>query len=163
MNPNSMNRLEELLNRELEKIAQRDEMSSSALQQVSMLVDAMKDIGAIKAMAEEAQGDWGDGYGDDYDGGASYARGRRRHYVRGHYSREGGGGGSSYNGGGSYEGGGGNSYNGGSSYARDYRRRYSRDGEKEDMIRRMERLMEQSDDQQEVETYKRAIDQLRNA
>ena len=162
MNPNSMNRLEELLNRELEKIAQRDEMSSSALQQVSMLVDAMKDIGAIKAMAEEAQGDWGDGYGDDYDGGASYARGRRRHYVRGHYSREGGGGGNSYNGGGSYEGGG-NSYNGGSSYARDYRRRYSRDGEKEDMIRRMERLMEQSDDQQEVETYKRAIDQLRNA
>lgn len=106
--------------KELDKIIQRDELSTSTLNQATMIVDIIKDVRTLDAMEEGSE------Y-SSYDGG-SYAN-RGRHYVRGHYSRDGG------------------SYDRGGSYARDSRGRYSRDGEKDEMINRLERMMEQSSDQ----------------
>lgn len=153
MNMDSMYKIEEMCCRELDKIAQRGELSSSNLQQAAMLVDTVKDIETVAAMAEEDP-EYSQ-YGGSYDNGVAYAN-RGRHYVRAHYSRDG------YPRTGNGQGMG-NTGGGGSSYGRDSRGRYSRDGDKEDMIQRLERMMDQSDDPNETAAYKRAMEQLRNA
>lgn len=149
MNMDSMYKIEEMCCRELDKIAQRGELSSSTLQQAAMLVDTVKDVQTIEAMAEEDP-EYSQ-YGGTYDNGVAYAN-RGRHYVRAHYSRDGGG---------SYTRGNGQGMGG--SYGRDSRGRYSREGEKEDMMQRMERMMQQSNDPSERQAYERAMEQLRNA
>ena len=160
MNMDTMYKLEEMCCRELDKIAQRGELSSSTLQQAAMLVDTVKDVKTIEAMEEEQEAEYsqnGGSYGNgSYDDGGSYA-GRRGHYVRAHYSRDGGG---SYAHGGNGQG---MSNTGGGSYDRDSRGRYSREGEKDDMIQRLERMMSQSNDPGERQAYERAMEQLRNA
>lgn len=150
MNMESLYKIEEMCCRELDKIAQRGELSSSTLQQAAMLVDTVKDVKTIEAMEEEQESEYSQNGNGSYDGGGSYA-GRRGHYVRAHYSRDGG----SYARGNSQ-----GMSNAGGSYARG---RYSRDDEKEDMIQRLERMMDQSGDPNEATAYKRALDQLRNA
>lgn len=149
MSMDSLWKLEEMCCREIDKVVQRGELSSSTLQQAAMLVDTVKDIYTIDAMENEGE-EYSQNGGGSYDGGNSYASRRGTHYVRGHYSRDGG----SYGRGGN---------NGGGSYGRDSRGRYSREGEKDDMIQRLERMMDQSNDPNEMEAYKRAMEQLRNA
>lgn len=155
MNMDSMYKIEEMCCRELDKIAQRGELSSSTLQQAAMLVDTVKDVETIAAMAEEDP-EYSQYGGGSYDNGVAYAN-RGRHYVRSNYSRDGG-----YPRAGNGQGMG-NTGGGGSSYGRDSRGRYSREGEKEDMIQRLERMMDQSGDPNEAAAYKRAMEQLRNA
>lgn len=122
--------------RELDKIVQRGELTSSALEQAAMLVDTVKDIYTIDAMkGDDEYSQTGGDYGDGYSG---------RHYVRAHYSRAGNGVGQRNTGGGGGRG------------------RYSRADDKEDMIQRLERMMDQSGDPSEAAAYKRAMEQLRN-
>lgn len=92
--------LKEKLTRELDEIAEKPELGAGDLELIHKLTDTIKNIDKICALEEQG------GYSEagDYEGGSygngSYAN-RGKHYVRGHYSREGG----SYNGGGSYRGG----------------------------------------------------------
>lgn len=91
-----------------------------------------------------------DGYSQDggYDGGESYGNGssyanRGKHYVRGHYSRDGG-------------------TDGYSSRRRDSRGRYSRDDGRSEMMEHLEMAIESADDK-DRETIKRFMRQLENA
>ena len=155
MNMDSMYKLDEMCCKELDKIVERGDLSSSTLQQAHMLTDTVKNVYKIEMLSGEASEGYAQGNGD-WEARGSYARGnsyanRGQHYVRGHYSRDGGNGG----GGQSY-------YNGRSNYTRDGRN-YSRDGDKEEMIQRLERMMDHSEDPNEAAAYKRAMEQLRNA
>ena len=119
METKSMEKLKDKLCEELEKIS-KNELTASSLETIHKLTDTVKNIDKITMLeegSEESSRDGGmsrgsyrggsyrgggsyggdsygrggsyDSYGDSYDGGDSY-RGRRGHYVRGHYSRESG-------------------------------------------------------------------------
>lgn len=84
MGMKSMYDLRDMLCKELEEITRKGELGAGDLDIVHKLTDTIKNIDKIEAMEE-------DGYSsrrDEYD-----MRGRNRrgtHYVRGHYSRDGG-------------------------------------------------------------------------
>lgn len=148
-----MQKLKENLKQELYEFEEKVErnpkakMSFQELQRVNLASDTVKNLCKIEMLEEEGYSeasDWmGDGriYGTSYEGGSSYARGGRgrgrnaRRDSMGRYSREGG----SYENGGSYarENRGGNS-----SYARGGRDGYSRDDAKEQMVEKMEEMIE---------------------
>lgn len=105
------------------------------------MADTIKNIDKI-CMLED-----GDGYseavdGMDYGRGSSYAN-RGKHYVRGHYSRDGG-------------------MDGYSSRRRDSRGRYSREDGRSEMMEHLEMAMDTATDQ-DRETIKRFMRQLENA
>lgn len=84
--------LKEKLCKELEEYAQKSNMNAGDLEMVHKLTDTIKNVDKIM-MLEEG------GYSQaaDMDSPSSYARGssyanRGKHYVRGHYSRDGRGG-----------------------------------------------------------------------
>lgn len=83
--------------------------------------------------------------GTDYGRGSSYAN-RGKHYVRGHYSREGGRDG----------------MDGYSSRRRDSRGRYSRDDGRSEMMEHLEMALDSASDQ-DRETIKRFMRQLEQA
>lgn len=65
----------------LEELARKGELGAGDLEPAHKLTDTIKNIEKICALEEDG------GYsGDAYSCGSSY---RRRHYVRGHYSRDG--------------------------------------------------------------------------
>ena len=136
MKMESMYKLEDMCCKEIDRIVQRGDLSSSTLQQAGMLVDIVKDVYTIEAMCDD------DNEYSEY--GGTYSRDSRGRYSRDGYSRR------------SMS----NTGVPGGVYSRG---RYSRDGDKDDMIRRMERMMEQSNDPNEINAYQRAMDQLRNA
>ena len=81
--------LKEKLCKELEEYAQKSNMNAGDLEMVHKLTDTIKNVDKIM-MLEEG------GYSQaaDMDSPSSYARGssyanRGKHYVRGHYSRDG--------------------------------------------------------------------------
>ncbi len=84
MGMKSMYDLRDMLCKELEEITRKGELGAGDLDIAHKLTDTIKNIDKIEAMEE-------DGYSsrrDEYD-----MRGRSRrgtHYVRGHYSRDGG-------------------------------------------------------------------------
>lgn len=84
MGMKSMYDLRDMLCKELEEITRKGELGAGDLDIVHKLTDTIKNIDKIEAMEE-------DGYSsrrDEYD---MRGRGRRgTHYVRGHYSRDGG-------------------------------------------------------------------------
>lgn len=97
----AMHELKEMLCRELDEIAKQGELNAGGLETVHKLTDTIKNIDKIMILEEEdgysqhgysrsadweARGRFGGGNSYD-DGGNSYAS-RRRHYVRGHYSRD---------------------------------------------------------------------------
>lgn len=127
--------LKEKLNRELEEIARKPEMGAGDLELVHKLTDTIKNIDKICMLEEE-------GYSEDGYGGGSYAN-RGKHYVRGHYSRDGG-------------------MDGYSSRRRDGRGRYSRDDGRSEMMEHLEMAMDTATDQ-DKETIKRFMRQLENA
>lgn len=149
-----MHKIKEMLMKELYEYEDKakkmpgGKVSAGDLETLHKLTDTVKNIDKIE-MLEGEEGyseasDWmGDGriYGTSYEGGSSYARGGRgrgrnaRRDSMGRYSREGG----SYENGGSYarENRGGNS-----SYARGGRGGYSRDDAKEQMVEKMEEMIE---------------------
>ena len=126
---------------ELEEYARKQDLGAGDLEVLHKLTDTIKNIDKI-CMLEEEGGYSGDG--EKYDGGASYAN-RGKHYVRGHYSRDGGRDGM-----------------GGYSSRRDNRGRYSRDDGRSEMMEHLEMAMETANEQ-DRENIKRWMRQLENA
>lgn len=146
--------IKEALWKELDKseTAKSGELKGGELEAIHKLTDTIKNIDKICALEEQG------GYSEagDYEGGSygngSYAN-RGKHYVRGHYSREGG----SYNGGGQ---GGYSSRRGGGS--RGGRGGYSREDGRSEMMEHLEMAMDSATDQ-DRENIKRFMRQLENA
>lgn len=149
---------------ELEEISRKSEMSAGDLEAVHKLTDTIKNIDKICIMDEtgeysqagdwEARGRFGDSYGGYDDGGDSYAR-RGTHYVRGHYSRDGGmrGGNMGMS---SRE-----SYRGRDSRGRYSRRGYSRADASEMMIKELENLMDDATTERQRDAIKDCIEELK--
>ncbi len=132
--------LKDKLQIELDEIARKPEMGAGDLELVHKLTDTIKNIDKICALEEEG------GYSqavdmDGYDRGNSYAN-RGKHYVRGHYSRDG---------------------YGDYSQRRGRDGRYSRDGARDHMISQLEDLMESAGTEKEREAIRRCMSQLENA
>ena len=84
--------LKDKLQDELDEIARKPEMSAGDLETVHKLTDTIKNIDKICALEEDGgYSEAGDYEGGAYGRGSSYAN-RGKHYVRGHYSRDGRGG-----------------------------------------------------------------------
>lgn len=83
--------LKEMLCRELDEIAQKQEMNAGDLETVHKLTDTIKNIDKIIVLEEDGEysqaGDWEMEGRGTYGRGSSYANRRGSHYVRGHYSR----------------------------------------------------------------------------
>ena len=73
--------LKEKFEMELEELARKGELGAGDLELAHKLTDTIKNIDKICALEED-----GCYSGDSYSRGSSY---RLRHYVRGHYSRDG--------------------------------------------------------------------------
>ena len=160
----ALKELREMLEDEVKKIVKKGDINQSELETVYKVIDVIKDIDTIKAM-EEAGGE--DGYserymrnsyggrgsgnyrdggssydGSSYDGysdeGSSYRRGRSR------YSRDGGNSGNYRDGG----------------QSMNYRDGYSGAEEKEQMVRKLEMMMEKATSSKEREAIQRCIEQL---
>lgn len=112
-----MDELKEMLYCELDEMTKMGDLSKGTLKTIGEILDAIKDIETIDAMSQ--------GYSGEYaNEGSNSMRGR---YYRDGYTREG-------------------SY-GGNSYARKRNRmgqfsRYSREGEKDQLVEKLETLME---------------------
>ena len=126
--------LKEVLCGELEEIAQKPEMSAGDLETVHKLTDTIKNIDKI-VMLEEDGGYSSAVDGGDYGRGVSYAN-RGQHYVRGHYSRDGGRG-------------------------TELRRRYSRDDGRSEMLEHLEMALD-SATEQDREAIRRFMRQIEN-
>lgn len=134
-----MYELKEKLCDELEEIARKPEMSAGDLETVHKLTDTIKNIDKIGMLEENGEysqaGDWEMEGRGSYNRGNSYAN-RGKHYVRGHYSREG--------------------------YNRDGRT-YSRGDAKEHMMMELEEAMNAASNDREREVIRRCMDQLDKA
>lgn len=132
-----MYELKEKLCKELDEIARKPEMGAGDLEIIHKLTDTIKNIDKIDMLEDDgySQAGYRD-RGSSYNRGSSYAN-RGKHYVRGHYSRDG------Y----SMEG-------------RGNRGGYSRHDAKEAMMEQMEMLMEQAGSEREREAIRRCMSQL---
>lgn len=142
--------LKEMLCKELEEYANKDDMSAGDLEAIHKLTDTIKNIDKICML----EGDDGYSYGDgDWqargmysnrggynENGSSYANRRGSHYVRGHYSRADGRG-----------------MRGGRG------RGYSRDDAKDYMIDQIDDMMEDTDNSKVREALERCKRTLENA
>ena len=164
-----MHEIKNKLMRELYEVEEKmkkaagGKISAGDLEYIHKLTDTIKNIDKIEALESDdysEASEWmADGrmYGNSYDDGMSYARGRgrgrnARRDSMGRYSREGGG---------SYRGG--SSYDDGMSYARGGRGGYSRDSAKEHMIGRIEDMMEETDDPKTKRALERCVQAIENA
>lgn len=133
--------LKDKLCEELEEFARKQEMGAGDLEVIHKLTDTIKNIDKICMLEEE--GSYSEAVdGGDYGRGSSYAN-RGKHYVRGHYSRDGG-------------------MNGYSTRRRDGRGRYSREDGRSEMMEHLEMAMD-SATEQDWDTIKRFMRQLENA
>ena len=158
--------IKDMLERELEQIADKRELTSNNLEIMDKVVDIIKDIDIICGMKREEEEGYSNMmpyymYDDGMDGGYSNARGRGRYAKRdsmGRYSSEDGYSGrgyydGSYNRGGSYE----------NSYARGGRGGYSRDDHKEHMVSELDRMEREATDEQQKMMIRNWRNQLKNA
>lgn len=133
-------KIKEALWGELDKseTAKSGELKGGELEAIHKITDTIKNIDKICLLEEEG------GYSQEgeYGNGSSYAN-RGKHYVRGHYSRDGG-------------------MDGYSSRRRDSRGRYSRDDGRSEMMEHLEMAMDTATDQ-DKETIRRFMRQLENA
>ena len=173
-----METLKDLLCAELEDYAEKgqkaNKMSAGDLEAIHKLTDTVKNILKIDMLEEEAgysedghymgegriySTSYDDGMGGNYSrrGGSSYARGRHNAHrdSRGRYSRDDGMGGSSYARGGR----GGNQ--GGGNYSREGG--YSRDEAKDNMMDRIEEMMEEAETPKQREALQNCIKALERA
>lgn len=135
-----LHELKEKLWAELDELAEKREMGAGDLEVVHKITDTIKNIDKICMLEDGEYSEAVDSM--DYGRGSSYAN-RGKHYVRGHYSRDGGMGGYS-------------------SRRRDGRGRYSRDDGRSEMMEHLEMAMDTATDQ-DRETIKRFMRQLENA
>ena len=136
-------KLKDKLHEELEKIEHKPDMSAGDLEAAHKLTDTIKNIDKI-CMLEENEGYSEAVDGDGYGRGSSYTN-RGKHYVRGHYSRDGG-----------------MRLDGYSGRRCDSRGRYSRDDGRSEMMEHLEMALDSASDQ-DRETIKRFMRQLENA
>lgn len=120
---------------ELEDLADKRDMGAGDLEVVHKITDTIKNIDKICMLEEDGYSEAVDG--GDYGQGSSYAN-RGKHYVRGHYSRD------------------------GYPMRRDSRGRYSRDDGRSEMMEHLEMALDSASDQ-DRETIKRFIRQLEQA
>ena len=133
-----MHELKEKLEKELMEITKSGKLS---IDMVDKLVATIYRICKMDAMKDE-------GYSyavDGYDNGSSYAR-RGMHYVRGHYSRDGGMSNSEYH---------------GTTYSRGTG--YSRHDAKQTMIANLENMMGDAGTEKEREAIRRCLEQIENS
>ncbi len=138
-----MDKLKEKLWEELAEIDRKPEIGPGDLELAHKLTDTIKNIDKI-CMLEDGEEYSEAADGDDYGRGSSYAN-RGKHYVRGHYSRDGGMGDSGY-----------------SSRRGGRRGGYSREGGRSEMMEHLEMAMDTATDQ-DRETIKRFMRQLEKA
>lgn len=131
-----LHELKEKLWAELDELAEKREMGAGDLEVVHKITDTIKNIDKI-CMLEDREGYSEAMDDDDYGRGSSYAN-RGKHYVRGHYSRD------------------------GYPMRRDRRGRYSREDGRSEMMEHLEMAMDAATDQ-DRETIKRFMRQLENA
>lgn len=145
MSMKAMEDLREKLCVELDEIARKPEMGAGDLELAHKLTDTIKNIDKIQCLEEDGgysqDGDWEMEGRGTYGRGVSYAN-RGRHYVRGHYSRDG--------------------RNGDYSSRRDSRGRYSRDDGRGEMMEHLEMAMD-SATEQDREDIRRFMKKLENA
>ena len=137
-----MENLKKKLWEELEEIDRKPEIGPGDLELAHKLSDTIKNIDKI-CMLEENEGYSEAVDGDGYGRGSSYTN-RGKHYVRGHYSRDGG------------------MDRGGYSSRRDSRGRYSRDDGRSEMMEHIEMAID-SADERDREKIKRFMRELENA
>jgi len=137
-----LHELKEKLWDELEELAEKREMGAGDLEVIHKITDTIKNIDKI-CMLEDGEGYSEAVDGGDYGRGSSYAN-RGKHYVRGHYSRDGG------------------MDRGGYSSRRDSRGRYSRDDGRSEMMEHIEMAID-SADERDREKIKRFMRELENA
>ena len=123
---------------ELDEIARKPEMGAGDLELVHKLTDTIKNIDKICALEEDGgYSEAGDYEGASYGRGSSYAN-RGKHYVRGHYSRDGRGG-----------------------YSRDGRMGgYSRHDSKEAMMEQAQEMMDNATTERERDAIRRFMSEL---
>ncbi len=138
----ALNELKDKLHGELDEISRKPELGAGDLEIIHKLTDTIKNIDKI-CMLEDGEGYSEAVDGGDYGRGSSYAN-RGKHYVRGHYSRDGGMDRSGY------------------SSRRDSRGRYSRDDGRSEMMEHIEMAID-SADERDREKIKRFMRELENA
>ncbi len=148
----SMKAMEDLRDKlcvELDEIARKPDMGAGDLEIAHKLTDTIKNIDKIQCLEEDGgysqDGDWEMEGRGTYGRGMSYAN-RGKHYVRGHYSRDGRGSMGS------------NNY----STRRDSRGRYSRDDGRSEMMEYLEMAMD-SASEQDREDIRRFMNKMENA
>lgn len=135
--------LREKMCRELEEYSRKPEVKAGDLEVIHKLTDIIKNIDKICMLEDES------GYSSmvdagDYGRGSSYAN-RGKHYVRGHYSRDGG-----------------NMSDGQHGSRRDSWGRYSRDDGRSEMMEHLEMALD-SATEEDREDIKRFMRKLENA
>lgn len=135
--------LKEKLHDALDEIGKKSQLTAGDLDTAHKLAGTIKDIDKICMLEEEDYSEARDGYGR----GSSYAN-RGQHYVRGHYSRDGG-----------RDGGMGRvDYSG----RRDDRGRYSRGDGRSEMMEHLEMALDTADEQ-DREMIRRMMKQIEKA
>ena len=141
--------LKEKLQRELDEIARKPEMSAGDLEAVHKLTDTIKNIDKICILEESGEYSQAGAY-ESYGRGNSYAN-RGEHWLRGHYSREDG-----------MRGGNGGGQGGGSYRSGSYRGGYSRNDGRSEMMEHLEMALD-SANEQDREDIRRFIREIGNA
>ena len=134
--------IKDMLYCEIEEISHQQKLDMNTVKVLGEIVDILKDIGSVE-MFEEGQF----GQDEEYSFSDGYSRNNGRYY-RGNGS--------------SYRSGGRSSRNGGSRSVRSNRSGYSRDDAKDHMIHKLERLMEEANDEQDRQSIERLIEQMEN-
>ena len=168
-----MHKIKEMLMKELYEYEEKakkmsgGKISAGDLETLHKLTDTVKNIDKIEMLEDDDDeyseaGNWmGEGrmYGTSYEGGSSYARGRRgrgrnaRRDSMGRYSREGGYSEERGRQGGNMGGMNRNSYRGG----------YSYDGAKDHMVDKLEEMLDMAETPQERKAIHRCIEQIEQA
>lgn len=144
--------IQDMLEDELKTMSKKEEISSMDLDNIYKMVDIVKDITTVDAMKKAEQ----EGYSRDY--ARDYSRGYSEDYANAYGSYR-----TSYDGRRGRDGDGDGRYSEDGSYRRgrgSYDDGYSRHG-KEDMIGRLEEMMRNARNEEERESYRRAIEQMK--
>lgn len=129
-----MYELKDMLCEELEHIAEKGELTAGSLDTIQKLTHSLKSIETIMAMNDEYSYEYGGNMGGgNSNRGGSYGNS----YARRRYSRENRGGNRGYS-----------------------RRRYSRDDEMSKMVEKLEKMMNQTTDQNAKNAIEQAIEMM---
>lgn len=135
--------LKEKLCEELDEYARKQDMGAGDLEVIHKLTDTIKNIDKICMLEDEGDysnaDEWKADMRGNYGRGSSYAN-RGQHYVRGHYSRDGG------------------DY----SSRRDSRGRYSRDDGRSQMMEHLEMALDSANEQdrEDIKRFMRKLESV---